>query len=91
MKTAMLNGRTEEGLTYFSDYGDTRDQYRGAFQRLGSRTRDIFANFGDLTNCSPVLGSVTCKAVVRNTTGTSAETTVRFERNSDRIWRIRSF
>jgi tetratricopeptide (TPR) repeat protein len=91
MKKAAVEGKTEEALTYFSDYGDTREQYKAAFEHLGNRVETIFSNFGELTDCSVVLASASCKATVRNASGTMAETTVRLERNTDRVWRIRSF
>lgn len=95
MKTAMVRGDTAEALTYFSDYLDTRQQYRQAFTRMGpDRAREIFENMGDLEDCKTVLFSVMCKTTVtssRNGEIRSLEETVRCERNDDKVWRLRSF
>lgn len=95
MRNAIGKGDTERALTYFSDYADTREQYRQAFQKLGlQRVVQMFSNMGDVYDCKVTLGVTTCKAAV--TTGGegtihSSEVDVRFERNPDKMWRIRSF
>lgn len=91
LKAAMIKGDTAEALAYLSNYLDTRDQYRRAFERMGTRSRDVFAGLGELTDCQTVLASVACKARVLGPRGQTHETTVRCERNPDKTWRIRSF
>ncbi|MFA5975449.1 MAG: tetratricopeptide repeat protein [Elusimicrobiota bacterium] len=91
MKTAVIRGDTARALTYYSDYLDTREQYQESFEQMGPRARDVFAGMGELYNCQTVLGSVTCKMMISSPRSGTHETTVRFERNPDKIWRIRSF
>lgn len=91
MKAAMARGDIEEGLGYFSDYPGTREEYRAAFAKMGPRTQRLFANFGELYDCEVVFLSASCKGVVRNDFGRMRSTTVRFERNPDKAWRIKSF
>jgi tetratricopeptide (TPR) repeat protein len=91
MKTDLIAGRIDAALPYFSTYLDTRDQYRQAFTRMGPRAKRTFQNFGEPYDCEVVFLSATCKALVRNDYGTMHETSIRFERNPDRVWRIRSF
>lgn len=92
MKDAIARGDVDEALTYYSDYLDTRDQYRESFNRLGlARLQSIFSSFGDLYDCEVVFSSGRCKSLVKNATGTVVVTTLRFERNPNRVWRIRSF
>ena len=92
MKDAALDGDINEALSYYSDYLDTRDQYRDSFNQLGvPRLRSVFASFGELYDCEVVFASAHCKSMVRNAAGTVTITKIRFERNPDRVWRIRSF
>jgi tetratricopeptide (TPR) repeat protein len=91
MRDFMLRGDLETGLLYFSDYADTRELYRQSFTRLGSKVHNIFVNFSPLYDCNVVFAVATCKTSVKGANGALTETTVRFERNTDRIWRIRSF
>jgi tetratricopeptide (TPR) repeat protein len=91
MVESMLSGDNERALSFFSDYLDTRDQYRQSFAKLGPRAKTIFANFGEPYDCEVVLQTATCKAYVTNARGVPKETTIRFERNPDKVWRIRSF
>jgi tetratricopeptide (TPR) repeat protein len=92
MTDAATRGNIDEALTYYSDYLDTRDQYRDSFNRMGTpRVRRIFANFGEPYDCEVVFASAHCNAVATNAAGTSVVTKIRFERNPDKIWRIRSF
>ncbi len=92
MKDAILKGNMEEALTYYSDYLDTRDQYRDSFNKLGvARMQDAMSSFGDLYDCDVVFASAHCKSMVRNAAGLVAVTKIRFERNPDHVWRIRSF
>ena len=92
MKETILHGDIDGALPYYSDYLDTRDQYRTSFQQLGiQRLKYVFANFGDLYDCEVVFASAHCKALVSNAAGTSVVDRIRFERNPDHVWRIRSF
>lgn len=95
MREAMLRGDTERALGYFSDYAGTRDQYRQSFKALGTdRLKKMFGALGDLYDCQVVLAATTCKSSVSsNQNGVlhAIEQTVRFERNPDKVWRIRSF
>jgi tetratricopeptide (TPR) repeat protein len=92
MKEAVQRGDLETALRYYSDYAGTREEYRKAFQNMGvARVQAIFSNFGELENCEVVIMSATCKAKVRSPNGGERETSIRFERNPDKIWRIRSF
>ncbi len=92
MRDAAVRGDTKEALTYYSDYLDTRDQYRASFEKLGpARLQSVFSGFGELYDCEIVFASAHCKAVVKNPAGTAVVTKIRFERNPDHIWRIRSF
>ncbi len=91
MKQTIMTGDFMQALLYFSDYADTREQYRQAFQRMAPRLKEMFSSFEELEDCHRVLESVICKATVTNKTGTARRATIRFERNSDAVWRIRSF
>ena len=92
MKDAVAQGNIEQALASYSDYLDTRDQYRDSFNRMGMpRLQSVFASFGELYDCEVVFASANCKAIVKNASGTVVVTKVRFERNPDHIWRIRSF
>ncbi len=91
MRQAVENHDYEKALTYFSDYLDTREQYRQAFKRLGSRLPAVLANVGELDECEIVIAVANCKASVTGQAGTINETVVRFERNTDSVWRIKSF
>ena len=92
MKDAATRGDTKEALQYYSDYLDTRDQYKDAFEKMGvPRMQSVFASFGELYDCDIVFASAHCKSLVRNAAGTVVVTKIRFERNPDHIWRIRSF
>jgi tetratricopeptide (TPR) repeat protein len=92
MKAAIIAGDTEKALTYYSDYLDTRDQYRQSFQRLGpARLKTMFGNLGGLYDCEVTFATAACKANVKGSAGQLLVTTVRFERNEDHVWRIRSF
>jgi hypothetical protein len=51
----------------------------------------IFGGFGELYDCEVVFASAHCKALVKNAAGTVVVTRIRFERNPDHVWRIRSF
>jgi hypothetical protein len=92
MKETIAQGDVAEALNSYSDYLDTRDQYRESFAKMGlPRLQSIFPGFGDLYDCEVVFASARCKSVVRNAAGTVVVTKIRFERNPDRVWRIRSF
>ncbi len=92
MKSAVLRGNLNESLTYYSDYLDTRDQYRSSFEAMGmERLKSIFGNFGDLYDCEVVFASAHCKAMVHGPSGAVVVTKIRFEKNPDKVWRIRSF
>jgi hypothetical protein len=53
--------------------------------------QSVFASFGDLYDCEVVFASANCKSIVKNASGTVVVAKIRFERNPDHIWRIRSF
>jgi tetratricopeptide (TPR) repeat protein len=92
MKDAVMREHVEEALNYYSDYLDTRDQYRASFNKMGlPHMKTLFANFGEFYDCEVVFASAHCKAVVTNAAGTAIVTQIRFERNPDHNWRIRSF
>lgn len=91
MKTDVIAGNVNGALSYFSTYLDTREQYKQAFSKMGPRAAKAMQSFGDLYDCEVVFLSASCKALVRNDFGTMHQTTVRFERNPDRVWRIKSF
>jgi len=92
MKGAIGEGNIDQALTYYSDYLDTRDQYRDSFNRMGlPRLESVFSSFGELYDCEVVFASAHCKSLVKNASGTVVVTKIRFERNPDPAWRIRSF
>ncbi len=92
MKAAIGNGNIDLALTYYSDYLDTRDQYRDSFKKMGlQRLESVFSSFGDLYDCEIVFASAHCSSIVKNEAGTVIVTKIRFERNPDHTWRIRSF
>jgi tetratricopeptide (TPR) repeat protein len=92
MREAIAHGDVNEALFSYSDYLDTRDQYRDSFNRMGTpRLQSVFAGFGELYDCDIVFASANCKSLVKNAAGTVVVTKIRFERNPDHIWRIRSF
>lgn len=95
MLDAILRGDSERALSYFTDYAGTREQYHKAFEALGPlKLKQMFSGFGELYDCQVVLGVATCKAAVttnRDGIVQSSEQTIRFERNPDKVWRIRSF
>ncbi len=92
MKDAAVHGDVNEALTYYSDYLDTRDQYRESFSTLGvPRLQSVFSSFGELYDCEVVFATAHCKSLVTNAAGTVVVTKIRFERNPDHVWRIRSF
>jgi tetratricopeptide (TPR) repeat protein len=92
MRDAVATGDVNQALTYYSDYLDTRDQYKESFNRMGvPRLQTVFSGFGELYDCEIVFASAHCKAVVKNASGTTVVTKIRFERNPDHVWRIRSF
>jgi tetratricopeptide (TPR) repeat protein len=91
MKADVIAGKLNDAIPYFSTYIDTRDKYHTAFSRMGSRAAKAMQSFGELYDCEVVLYSASCKALVRNELGTMHQTVVWFERNPDRIWRIKSF
>jgi Flp pilus assembly protein TadD len=92
MKDAALHDQFNEMLTYYSDYLDTRDQYRDSFTKMGpQRTKYVFTSFGDLYDCEVVFATAHCKSLVTNNAGNSVISQIRFERNPDHVWRIRSF
>ena len=92
MKTDIAQGDVPGALGFYSDYLDTRDQYRESFARLGAaRLQSVFAGFGELYDCEVVFATAHCKALVKNAAGTVVVTKIRFERNPDQVWRIRSF
>src|SRR5205807_1740853 len=77
MKDAVMREHVEEALTYYSDYLDTRDQYRDSFNKMGvPHLKTVFANFGELYDCDVVFASAHCKAVVSNAAGTSVVTQI---------------
>lgn len=91
MKDALLNGRVEKALTYYSDYEGTRDNYRKAFGKMTlDRLKQIYGSFSDLEDCEIVVAAATCSATISHS-GTMHVTKVRFERGPDRVWRIRSY
>jgi Flp pilus assembly protein TadD len=92
MKDAVVRGDVNEALTYYSDYLDTRDQYKDSFARLGpQRLQSVFSSFGEPYDCEIVFASAHCKSIVKNAAGTAVVAQIRFERNPDHVWRIRSF
>jgi tetratricopeptide (TPR) repeat protein len=92
MKDAVAKNNIPEALTYYSDYLDTRDQYKASFDHLGAaRMQSVFASFSELYDCDVIFASAHCKSLVKNAAGTVVVTKIRFERNPDGIWRIRSF
>jgi len=92
MKDAALGGDINAALSYYSDYLDTRDQYRDSFKQLGvPRVQSVFSSFGELYDCDVVFATAHCKSLVRDAAGTVVVTKIRFERNPDNVWRIRSF
>ena len=91
MRQAIRGGDIERALSFFSDYAGTRDQYRESFRRLGTtRVQVIFEGFGEVRDCEVVLFVANCKSTVDNG-HRQVEENIRFERNPDKIWRIRSF
>jgi|GEM_PF-2721234 len=91
MKDSLMSGDLDTAIRYFSTYLDTRDQYKKAFIKMGPRASKAMQSFGELYDCEVVFLSASCKALIRNDFGTTSQTIVRFERNPDRIWRIKSF
>jgi len=92
MKSSMLAGNIQRGLTYFSTYPGTREQYGDSFARLGvPRVRKAFSSIGEPYDCEVVFLVSSCKAPIKNDHGTVRVTKIRFERNPDKVWRIRSF
>jgi len=55
------------------------------------RLESVFSGFGELYDCEVVFATAHCKSIVKNAAGTVVVTKIRFERNPDRVWRIRSF
>jgi tetratricopeptide (TPR) repeat protein len=92
MKETAQTGDIDKTLQFYSDYADTRDAYRQSFQRMGpQRMREVFGKLGDVYDCDVTFAVATCKCPVSAENGTLLETKVRFEKNSDHIWRIKSF
>lgn len=92
MKDAVMHDDTDKALTYYSDYLDTRDQYREAFKRMGpTQLKTVFNSFGDLYDCEIVFASAHCKSMVGSPAGGVVVAKIRFEKNPDKVWRIRSF
>src|SRR5262249_14838576 len=88
MKEAAIQGNLDQALTYYSDYLDTRDQYRESFNKMGvPHLQGVFSRFGDLYDCEVVFASAHCKSLVANAAGTVVVTKIRFERNPDHVWR----
>lgn len=91
MKQALIDGQIEKAIPFYSNYADTREKYRASFQRMGpARLKQVFVNMGDLEDCDIVLAAATCSATI-SSGGTLHVTKVRFERNEDKVWRIRSY
>ena len=92
MKDTITRGDVNGALIYYSDYLDTRDQYRDSFTKLGlQKLMAVFGGFGELYDCEVIFASAHCKALVKNAAGTVVAEQIRFERNPDHVWRIRSF
>jgi len=92
MKESAEQGDIEKTLSYYSDYADTRDIYRQSFLRMGQpRMHEVFSKLGELYDCETVFAVATCKCPVNAPNGTLLETKVQFEKNTDHIWRIKSF
>jgi tetratricopeptide (TPR) repeat protein len=92
MREAVVRGDLASALQFFSDYLDTRDQYQQSFNRLGlPKVQQIFSNFSELYDCEVVFASAHCKSIIRSPSGTPVIARIRFERNPDHGWRIRSF
>ncbi len=92
MKEAMLHGDTNKALMSYSDYLDTRDQYRASFEKIGpEKLKGVFSSFGELYDCEIVFATAHCKSMVRSPSGGVVVAKIRFERNPDKVWRIRSF
>ena len=94
MKGSALKGDVEATASYYSVDGDTRDLYRQSFQRMGhQRMKDVFSKLGEVSDCeiASSAASATCSCSVTGANGTLLVTQVRFEKNSDHTWRIKSF
>jgi tetratricopeptide (TPR) repeat protein len=91
MKEALKAGNIPKGLSYYSDYAGTREAYRQAFEKMSvARLRQIYTSLSDIEDCEIVLQAATCN-VTLSSAGTLRVTKVRFERNADKVWRIRSY
>jgi len=91
MKEALISGKIDKALNYYSDYEGTREKYRMAFGKMSmDRIKQIYSSFGDLEDCEVVLQAATCRATI-SSSGTMHVTKVRFERSPDKVWRIRSY
>ena len=92
MRDAVTRGQLAEALQSFSDYLDTREQYQQSFNRMGlTKVQQVFSNFSEPYDCDVVYASAHCKSIIRTASGTPVIARIRFERNPDRVWRIRSF
>lgn len=92
MKDTVLQGDIPSALTYYSDYLDTRDQYKASFEKIGpAQLKTVFSSFGDLYDCEVIFASAHCKSMVRSPSGGVVVAKIRFEKNPDKVWRIRSF
>jgi len=92
MREAVAQSHMEKALSYFSDYADTRTLYRQSFEKLGvTRVQGMMAALGDIEDCDVVIAVANCKAPISIRPGEMADATIRFERNTDNVWRIRSF
>jgi Flp pilus assembly protein TadD len=92
MKLAIDAGDLEKALLSYSDYLDTRELYRESFNKLGSaKLKTIFKSFSELYDCEVIFATAHCKAMVHSPSGAVVVTKIRFERNPDKVWRIRSY
>ncbi len=92
MKDAIMHEQVDQALTYYSDYLDTREQYRASFKKMGNqRLKSVFSSFGELYDCEIVFATAHCKSMVRSPSGGVSVAKIRFEKNPDKVWRIRSF
>lgn len=92
MRNAVFSGDIPRALNSYSDYLDTRDQYKASFDKLGlEKMKSIFGSFGELYDCEVVFAAAHCKSMIRSSSGAVTVAKIRFERNPDKVWRIRSF
>jgi hypothetical protein len=94
MKDLAKRGDVEATASFYSYEEGVRDIYRTSFVKMGpARMREVFGKLGEISDClfDPATASATCRCSVNGNSNTLFETKVVFQKNSDNIWRIRSF